>query len=234
MKLSKHIFKVGFWTAISRVLGFVRDMMIGRVLGIGRLSDIFLAAFKLPNQLRDLLGEGALASVFIPMFKDHKKTDEAHATQFTNNAFSWLMVVLLGITVIAEIFMPIIMFIFAPGFDADKLVLTTLFARIMFFYVIFICGAAFLSALLNAFSEFAVVAAMPVLMNIFMIFGLFIASHANMFALYIMSAAVLISGVVQFWVLWKRIQRHNFGLRLIVPKLTPVSYTHLLVQCSDG
>lgn len=220
MSLSKNIFKVGTWTAISRVLGFVRDMMIGRVLGVGRLSDIFLAAFKLPNLFRDLLGEGALSSVFIPMFAEHK-SDAPNAARFANNTFAWLMAVLLGITIIAEILMPFIMLAFAPGFDAEKLVITTYLSRIMFFYVIFICGAALLSAILNAFSEFAFVAAMPVLMNIFMILGLFIAAHANMHALYIMAVAVLISGLVQFWVLWKRIKRHNFGLKIVKPKLTP-------------
>ncbi len=220
MSLSKHIFKVGIWTAISRVLGFVRDMMIGRVLGVGRLSDIFLAAFKLPNMLRDLLGEGALASIFVPMFSEHK-SDKPTATQFASNAFSWLMAILLGITIIAEILMPFIMLGTAPGFDAAKLDMATYFARIMFFYVIFICGASFLAAILNAFSEFAVVAAMPVLMNIFMIGGLFIASDANMYALHIMSIAVLISGIFQFWILWARIKRHKFGLRFIRPKFTP-------------
>lgn len=63
MSLAKKIFGVGVWTAASRILGFVRDMLIGRFLGAGRLSDIFLAAFKLPNLFRDLLGEGALSSV---------------------------------------------------------------------------------------------------------------------------------------------------------------------------
>ena len=70
MKLGKHIFGVGLMTGISRIFGFIRDMLIARVLGAGRLSDIFLAAFKLPNLFRDLLGEGALSAIFIPMYAD--------------------------------------------------------------------------------------------------------------------------------------------------------------------
>ena len=91
MKLGKHIFGVGAMTGISRIFGFIRDMLIARVLGAGRVSDIFLAAFKLPNLFRDLLGEGALSAIFIPMYTDSKK-DES----FARNVFSWLMVVLLS------------------------------------------------------------------------------------------------------------------------------------------
>ena len=95
MKLGRNIFGVGAMTGISRIFGFVRDMLIARMLGAGRLSDIFLAAFKLPNLFRDLLGEGALSAIFIPMFADSKRDKN-----FANNVFSWLLVVLLGLTII--------------------------------------------------------------------------------------------------------------------------------------
>ena len=116
-------------------------MLIARVLGAGRLSDIFLAAFKLPNLFRDLLGEGALSSIFIPMYADSKKDSD-----FAKNVFSWLMLILLGITIVFEIFMPFIIWMLAPGFDADpgKIDMTITIARIMFVYVIFVCLSAFL------------------------------------------------------------------------------------------
>lgn len=220
MRLGKHIFGVGAMTGISRIFGFVRDMLIARVLGAGRLSDIFLAAFKLPNLFRDLLGEGALSAIFIPMYADSKK-DES----FAKNVFSWLMVVLLGITILFEIFMPLVIWILAPGFDADpgKLQLTVTISRIMFFYVIFICGAAFLSAVLNAFSRFLLAAFMPVLLNIMLICALLLAMYmgAGTNALFIMAGTVLLSGVIQFGILWLRVRRRHFGLRLIIPKWTP-------------
>ena len=103
MNLGKHIFGVGVMTGISRVFGFLRDLLIAHVFGAGRLSDIFLAAFKLPNLFRDLLGEGALSSIFIPMYTDRNKDKN-----FAQNVFSWLMVVLLGITILFEIFMPLV------------------------------------------------------------------------------------------------------------------------------
>lgn len=216
MKLGKNIFGVGAMTGISRVFGFVRDMLIARVLGAGRLSDIFLAAFKLPNLFRDLLGEGALSAIFIPMFADSK-----HDKNFANNVFSWLVVVLLGLTIIFEIFMPAFITILAPGFSADpgKMETTVVISRIMFWYVIFICAAAFLSAVLNAFSRFILAAFMPVMLNIMLICALLLSVYfAPTTILYIMAATVVLSGIIQCAVLWARIRAGNFGLRLIVPK----------------
>ncbi len=219
MKLGKHIFGVGAMTGISRIFGFIRDMLIARVLGAGRLSDIFLAAFKLPNLFRDLLGEGALSAIFIPMYTDSRR-DES----FARNVFSWLMVVLLGITILFEIFMPLVVWVLAPGFDATpgKMEMTVLISRIMFVYVIFICGAAFLSAILNAFSRFVLAAFMPVLLNIMLICALLYAMFfGSGHVLFLMALTVVVSGIIQFAVLWLRIRRRHFGLRLVIPRWTP-------------
>lgn len=222
MKLGKHIFKVGGWTAVSRIFGFVRDVLIATVLGAGRLSDIFLAAFKLPNMFRDLLGEGALSSVFVPMFTEQRKSNSSQAVNFSNNFFSWLMAILLGITIVGLIIMPLIILILAPGFASDpgKMDLTIIISRWMFLYLIFICGTAFLGSVLNAFSEFALVAFMPVLFNIFLIGALLFARYLNagQNVLYILSAAVVLSGVFQMLVLWGRLRAKKFGLRLIRPR----------------
>ena len=219
MKLGKHIFGVGAMTGISRIFGFVRDMLIARVLGAGKLSDIFLAAFKLPNLFRDLLGEGALSAIFIPMYTDSKKDEN-----FAKNVFSWLMVGLLGIIILFEIFMPLVVWVLAPGFEevAGKMEMTVLIARIMFVYVIFICGSAFLSAILNAFSKFLLAAFMPVMLNIMLIGALLIAMiFGSENVLFLMAGTVVLSGVLQFLILWSRIRKNHFGLRLVVPRWTP-------------
>ncbi len=218
MKLGKHIFGVGAMTGISRIFGFVRDMLIARILGAGAMSDAFLAAFKLPNLFRDLLGEGALSAIFIPMYTDKQKDKT-----FAQNVFSWLMVILLGITILFEIFMPLVIWILAPGFadDPGKMQITVLISRIMFVYVIFVCGAAFLSAILNAFSRFLLAAFMPVLLNIMLIGAMLLsAQFAPISILYVMAATVVASGVIQFCVMWARIRSKHFGLRLIVPRWT--------------
>ena len=219
MKLGKHIFGVGAMTGISRIFGFIRDMLIARVLGAGRMSDIFLAAFKLPNMFRDLLGEGALSAIFIPMYTDSKKDEK-----FARNAFSWLMVLLLGIIILFEIFMPLVVWFLAPGFDATpgKMEMTVTISRIMFIYVIFICGAAFLSAILNAFSKFLLAAFMPVLLNIMLICALLFAMlFGSTHILYLMAGTVVLSGIIQFGVLWSRIRQKHFGLYLVKPRWTP-------------
>ena len=219
MKLGKHIFSVGIMTGISRVFGFIRDMFIARFLGAGRMSDIFFAAFKLPNLFRDLLGEGALSSIFIPMFADHNKDK-----QFAKNAFSWLVAILLLLTVIFEIFMPVVIWILAPGFadDPGKMQMTVFVSRIMFIYVIFICSSAFMGAILNAFSRFALVAFMPVMLNLFLIGALLLAHiYGSNNLLYILSGTVVLSGITQLTVLTSRIRKNHFGIKLIIPKWTP-------------
>jgi putative peptidoglycan lipid II flippase len=216
MSFGKHIFRVGGLTAVSRVFGFIRDMMIARILGAGRLSDIFLAAFKLPNMFRDLLGEGALSAVFVPMFSDGRRDKK-----FANNVFSWLFAILLGITIVAQIAMPVIVWALAPGFadDPGKLELTVVISRIMFFYLIFICSAAFLSAVLNAYSRFAAAAFMPILYNLFLIGGLLAARYfAGDAVLFLLSIVVILSGIVQAGILWSRIRKNHFGLRLVRPQ----------------
>ena len=219
MKLGKHIFGVSVMTGISRVFGFLRDLLIAHVFGAGRLSDVFLAAFKLPNLFRDLLGEGALSSIFIPMYTGKNKDEN-----FAKNVFSWLMMILLGITLLFEIFMPLVVWILAPGFSDDpgKMQLTVVISRIMFWYVVFICASAFLSAILNAFSKFLLVAFMPVLLNVMLIGALLLAAwFAPETVLYIMAFTVVLSGIIQFAVLWGRIRHRHFGLRLIRPRWTP-------------
>lgn len=218
--IGKHIFGVGLLTGISRVFGFVRDLLIARYLGAGRLSDIFLAAFKLPNMFRDLLGEGALSTVFIPMFADSKRDKK-----FAENVFSWLMMILLGITILFQIFMPLVIWGLAPGFadDPGKLGLTVEISRIMFMYVIFVCGSAFLGAVLNAFSRFALAAFMPILLNLILIGALLGAGYWGLGTgiLHILAGTVVLSGIIQMCIMWARIRRKHFGLRLIIPKWTP-------------
>jgi putative peptidoglycan lipid II flippase len=188
-------------------------MLVGRYLGAGRLSDIFLTSFKLPNLFRDLLGEGALSSVFIPLFSRGNKNEN-----FASNAFSWLMLALLVITLVMEIFMPFVILGLAPGFDAEKLHATVVIARLMFGYVILVCGVGFLAAILNAFSDFAVAAAVPILLNVFLIFGLLLFG-AN---LYVLAGTVLFAGIVQIAILFNRIRGRGFGLRLVRPRMTPM------------
>lgn len=216
VKIGKHIFGVGLMTAVSRIFGFIRDILIARFLGTGRLSDIFFVAFKLPNLFRDLLGEGALSSVFIPMYTSKNKDEN-----FAKQSFSWLMFVLLLIVIVFQIIMPIVIVSMAPGFDGEKLNLTVSISRILFFYCIFICSSAFLSAILNTFSRFLLVAFMPVLLNIMLIISLLLFSGASdIFILYSMSITVVLSGILQMLILWISVIKSHFKLSIVRLKLT--------------
>ncbi|MDR0449379.1 MAG: murein biosynthesis integral membrane protein MurJ [Rickettsiales bacterium] len=223
MSIRKHFLSVSAWTAASRVLGFVRDVLIAGILGAGRASDIFFAAFKIPNMFRSILGEGALQASFVPMFVERDKADKTGAADFASMAFSWLMAITLGITIVALIAMPLIMWILAPGFSAEpgKLEDAIYVGRLLFPYMILITSVAFLSGILNAANKFAMVAAMPALLNIFMIGGLLAAVKFGWQAAYALSFAILLSGAVQLWILWRRIRKGQFGLRLVRLKKSP-------------
>jgi putative peptidoglycan lipid II flippase len=220
MNLTRSFGSVSIWTAVSRVFGFVRDLIIATFLGAGRASDIFFAAWKIPNMFRNILGEGALQVSFVPMFLEKKK-NERSATDFANMAISWLLAVSLGITIIAEIAMPLIMLVLAPGFSAEpgKLDSAIALGRVLFPYMILICCVGFLSGILNSKGKFALTASMPVVLNIFMIMGAMAAWKFNWSVAYGLSVAVIIAGVFQVALLWRRIQAKNFGLRLVRPRI---------------
>ncbi|MCL2629402.1 MAG: murein biosynthesis integral membrane protein MurJ [Alphaproteobacteria bacterium] len=218
MSIRKHFLSVSAWTSASRVLGFIRDVIIASLLGAGRGADIFFAAFKLPNMFRSIFGEGALHASFVPMFVESKNKEN-----FANQAFSWLLVVTLGITIIGVIAMPLIMLLLAPGFAAQpgKLAEAIHIARIMFPYMLLICVAGFMAGILNAANRFALAAAMPAMLNIFLISGALIAVKMNWNIAVGLSVAVLLSGLVQVWILWSRIRKKQFGLRLVRLKRSP-------------
>ncbi|MDR2685747.1 MAG: murein biosynthesis integral membrane protein MurJ [Rickettsiales bacterium] len=217
MSISKQFLSVSVWTAISRLLGFARDVLIASLMGAGRGADIFFAAFRIPNMLRNLFGEGALQASFVPMLVERKNNSEVN---FANMAFSWLMLIMLLITIAAVIAMPLIMLIIAPGFSAEpgKLAEAIDVGRLLFPYSLLICAVGFLSGVLNANHRFALAAAMPAFLNIFMIAGAVGAWHFGWAVAPALSIAVLLSGAFQIWILWSRIRSGNFGLRLVRPR----------------
>ncbi len=235
MNLSKSFLKVGGLTGVSRIFGYVRDALIASFLGAGRLSDIFFMAFRIPNLLRNLVAEGALQVSFVPIFTEEKHKDEKRAWDFARNTFSWLMMLLLFITILAEIFMPAITVLFAPGFMADpeKLQMTIILSRIMFLYLITISGVAFLSSVLNTFSEFALTTAMPIVLNSCMILGLLFAHRFGGSALYWLSWAVVIAGILQMGILLNRIRKKKLGLYLVRPRFNN-SMKKLLKRLGPG
>jgi len=136
IRLLTGILTVGVWTLLSRVLGFVRDVLIASYLGPGPLMDAFVAAFRLPNMFRRFFAEGAFNTAFVPMFSKRYEAGK-DAENFASMALSGLGLVLLLLTGLAMVFMPALVWATAEGFAGDaRFDLTVDFGRIVFPYIL--------------------------------------------------------------------------------------------------
>ena len=136
-----------FFTLISRILGYVRDILIAIFLGTSIFADAFFVAFRLPNTFRRLFAEGTFNAAFIPSYAGALVENKIEANHFAQNVFNLLFIILLFLVLLAEIFMPQLIFLIAPGFykDPEKLILATQLSRITFPFLFFICLASFLA-----------------------------------------------------------------------------------------
>ncbi|MBI1385921.1 MAG: murein biosynthesis integral membrane protein MurJ [Rhizobiales bacterium] len=228
MGLYRAFATVGGLTMVSRVLGFVRDILIAGVLGTGVVADAFFAAFRLPNLFRRLFGEGAFNSAFVPLFAKKLETDgHDHARRFAEEAMAGLVLVLLVLTAVAQIAMPWLVLAITPGFAAspEKFDLAVLLTRITFPYLLCMSLVALLSGLLNALRRFWAAAAAPILLNIVLIaaiglahlFGLGNSSDAGL----ALAWGVAVAGVLQLVMLLAAARNAGVTLALRRPRLTP-------------
>ena len=165
----RSIFTVGGWTMASRLLGFVRDMLIAARLGAGPVADAFFVALRLPNLFRQLFGEGAFNAAFVPAFAGTYALDgPAKARALANSLAALMTLFLTGLVLLGMVFMPQLLFVLAPGFvgEALRFPLAVELTRITFPYLLFICLAALMSGVLNGMDRFAAAAAAPVLFNL--------------------------------------------------------------------
>ncbi|MGH6866818.1 MAG: murein biosynthesis integral membrane protein MurJ [Methyloceanibacter sp.] len=204
MKLYRGFATVGAMTVISRVLGFVRDVLIAAVLGTSAVADAFFMAFRVPNMFRRIFAEGSFDAAFIPLFakRFHAEGSDA-ARNFAGQALACLTVLLLAVTILAEIAMPWLMLLLAPGFASDpaKFDLTVLIARIALPYLVFMSLMALYTGVLNALGRFAVAAFAPSLLNVVLIavlLGLIATGTGERSAAGVALAwGVLVSGILQ-------------------------------------
>jgi len=201
----------GFFTLISRILGYVRDILIAIFLGTSLFADAFFVAFRLPNTFRRLFAEGTFNAAFIPSYAGQLAKNKVEADNFAKNVFNLLFIILLFLVLLAEIFMPQLIFLIAPGFykDPDKLKLAVDLSRITFPFLFFICLASFFGAILNSYNKFAAAAAVPIILNIILIGSLFFSKWINISDVLILSYAVSLAGFLQLIVLFFFV-RKNF------------------------
>jgi putative peptidoglycan lipid II flippase len=156
---------IGLATLCSRLLGFIRDIVIARLFGVYVYAQAFVVAFKIPNLFRDLVAEGAANAAFVPVFSEyHLKRTKEEFWELANIVLNFLIVILSTITFLGILFAPLIVRMIAPGFVADpeKLATTVILTRIIFPYLILISLAAYAMAILNTLRHFSVPAFAPV------------------------------------------------------------------------
>lgn len=171
-KMVRSGITVGGWTLGSRVLGLVRDIVLANSVGASAGADAFFVAFKIPNFLRRLFGEGAFAQAFVPVFSEtREKEGEESVKRLINQVAGRFGLILIAISVIGVLLAPWIAMLFAPGFSDDpgKLALTADLLRWTFPYLGFICFVAFAGGILNSIGRFAVPAATPIFLNLSLI-----------------------------------------------------------------
>ncbi len=224
MALLRSVATVGGYTLLSRIFGFVRDMLIAAYAGAGPVADAFFVAFKLPNFFRALFAEGAFNAAFVPLFTEtNTRGGRAAALAFAERALSILLVALFLFMTLCQIFMPWLMIGLAPGFNDEpaKFDLAVTFTRITFPYLLFISLVSLLGGVLNSIGRFAAVAATPVVLNITIIVVLLATVQFMPSAGHALSWGVMAAGVTQFlWLVWA-CHRAGFLLRLPRPALTP-------------
>lgn len=217
--IAKSASVIGIATFCSRILGFLRDVVIARLFGVLSLAQAFVIAFKIPNLFRDLLGEGAGNAAFVPVFSEYKvKHTQEEFWELANVVLNLLLVVASAITLLGIIFSPWIVRLIAPGFIADpeKLATTIRLNRIIFPYIILISLAAYSMGLLNSLKHFAVPAFAPCLLNIsIIVFALIFGEGIRGLAL-----GVLVGGVLQLAVQIPILYKKGFRLK------KPKTYRH--------
>ncbi|HHG91059.1 MAG TPA: murein biosynthesis integral membrane protein MurJ [Devosia sp.] len=223
MSLYRNFFSVGAMTMLSRVLGFVRDIMLAGVLGTGLAADAFVAAFRFPNLFRRLFAEGAFNAAFIPLFAGAlERKGQGEARKFAGRIISWLLLVLISLLVLAEIFMPAIMALFVPGFVADpvKFEFTVLLARICFPYLALMSLMAAFGAVLNGLGRFLAAAFAPVMLNVVLVLVLallVLLSAGRGDAALILSVGIVFGGVAQVIIVLWALGRAGFMPDLRLP-----------------
>jgi len=241
-KLTRAAGVIGMATLLSRILGFVRDMVIAWFFGAGLLSDAFFVAFRIPNLLRRLFAEGSLSIAFVPVFTDYLSRDgRAEAFNMARSTLRMLSVILVVLTIAGILGAPIIVKAIAPGYAGAKFSLTVTLTRIMFPYIFFICLVALSMGILNTLGHFAAPALAPVFLNVAMIGAvLFIAPHMDS-PVTGLAIGVLIGGALQLLLqipflikkgfrFWKKASLYHPGLKRIAKLMGPAVFGAAVYQ----
>ncbi len=223
IRLLSGFVTVGGWTMASRVLGFLRDILIAALLGAGPAAEAFFVAFRLPNMFRRFFAEGAFNMAFVPLFSKRLEGEgRESARAFAAQACSALLAALLVLTALAQLAMPWLVLALASGYTGDeRFDLAVTLSRITFPYIVFISLAALFSGMLNAFGRFAAAAAAPVLLNVILISAMALGWAGGWDIATALAWGAFAAGIAQLWLVWEAVRRLGMAPRLGLPRLTP-------------
>ena len=243
MNIIKSTGTFSFYTLISRISGYLRDILIAIFLVSGPVADAFFVAFRIPNTFRRLFGEGSFNAAFVPSYSKELVKGKRKSENFANNIFNLLTIFLLALVLLVELFMPVFVSLIAPGFKSnpEKFALATQLTKITFPFILFVSLASFFSAILNSHNRFAAASAAPIILNLVMIgilvFGKILGEKLVIF----LSYGVSIAGFIQAFFLVIFVKRFfepklkfNFNIsknvKLFFKKLLPSIFSSGVTQ----
>ena len=243
MKLVKSTGTFGFYTIISRLLGYLRDVLIAIFLGTSLLADVFFVAFRIPNTFRRLFSEGTFNAAFVPSYTSELLKSKFKSNNFANEIFNLLLLGLIFLILLVQIFMPIFVGLIAPGFvgDNEKIELAISLTRITFPFLLFVSLSSFFSAILNSHNKFAAASAAPIILNLILIGILLLAGYLNDKLIYFLSYGVSLAGLLQLIFLYNFVRKFysikinfnfkiNYRVKLFFKKLLPSIFSSGVTQ----
>jgi len=211
MNLVKSTGTFGFYTIISRLLGYIRDVLIAIFLGTSFIADAFFVAFRIPNTFRRLFAEGTFNAAFVPSYTSELIKNKSKSKSFANEIFNFLFLSLLFLVLVAEVFMPAVVSLIAPGFKADtqKIELAINLTRITFPFLMFVSLSSFFAAILNSHNKFAAASAAPIILNLILIGVLSFGKFLNDEIVYYLSYGVSLAGLLQIIFLYTYVKKYH-------------------------
>ena len=233
MNLIKSTGTFSFFTIISRLLGYLRDILIAIFLGTSLLADVFFVAFRIPNTFRRLFSEGTFNAAFVPSYSSELTKKNNSSNKFANETFNLLFLSLLILVLLVQLFMPLFVSIIAPGFtsELDKINLAIYLTRITFPFVMLVSLASFFSAILNSHNRFAESAAAPIILNVILIIILSLSKIIDDQLVYYLSYGVTLSGLIQLIFLYFFVKKYfqiKFVFKIGISKKVKIFFKKLL------
>ena len=233
MNLIKSTGTFSFFTIISRLLGYLRDILIAIFLGTSYLADVFFVAFRIPNTFRRLFSEGTFNAAFVPSYSSEIAKGKKQSNRFSNDVFNYLFLILLILVLVVQIFMPAFVSLIAPGFidDNEKMNLAVNLTRITIPFLMLVSLASFFSSILNSHNRFAEAAAAPIILNIVLIIILLFSKSLNDELVYYLSYGVTFAGLLQLIFLYFFVTKHfklTFEIKFKASKKVKVFFSKLL------